>query len=349
MEHSRYAYLDGIRGIAAILVLTRHTEAFWNFSFYRSYLAVDLFFILSGFVIANAYDKKLNSNEISIKKFVFTRIIRIYPVYFLSTIICSLILLKITLSGSTTNYSSISNTLFIIAFSFFIIPSIAQNSTALFPINGPYWSLFYELIANFLYATIRKKLNTKILVIGIVLFLVSLCIGAAINRNLNIGFTWGTVSIVLGFSRAMFGILLGLLLHRHINFLSNFVQNKTLPVISILSILIVLTSQSAGQYDPIIDIFTVTAIFPLCIIMASQEASKKTKNISLTLGSASYPIYVLHEPTGEFFSYLMKNLIVKYAPYSGILLVCFLIAISLLVEKYYDIPIRKWAHKKIFK
>jgi peptidoglycan/LPS O-acetylase OafA/YrhL len=84
---NRYEYLDGIRTLAALFVVVRHTGEFFNFTFYRSYLAVDLFFILSGFVIASAYEKKLLNNTLSFNQFLSIRAIRLYPVYFASLLL----------------------------------------------------------------------------------------------------------------------------------------------------------------------------------------------------------------------------------------------------------------------
>ena len=79
MTQRRFSYLDGLRGMAAIFILTRHTGQFWGYSFYRSYLAVDIFFVLSGFVIAYAYDNKMKSGQMSIKQFFLIRIKADYP------------------------------------------------------------------------------------------------------------------------------------------------------------------------------------------------------------------------------------------------------------------------------
>lgn len=65
-DRKNYPFLDGIRGMAATFVLLRHTGEFWNgMRFYHSYLAVDLFFVLSGFVIAHAYERKLQTGAMS--------------------------------------------------------------------------------------------------------------------------------------------------------------------------------------------------------------------------------------------------------------------------------------------
>ena len=71
----RFVFLDGLRDIAAIFVFVSHSWAMWGFAFTRSYLAVDLFFVMSGFVIAQAYDDKLLSGALNAFQFVRIRII----------------------------------------------------------------------------------------------------------------------------------------------------------------------------------------------------------------------------------------------------------------------------------
>ena len=77
----RYATLDGLRGVAAVLVLCYHTHVFPGSAAIapHGYLAVDFFFMLSGFVIASAYQEKLKA-VFTVPDFVMQRVIRLYPV-----------------------------------------------------------------------------------------------------------------------------------------------------------------------------------------------------------------------------------------------------------------------------
>lgn len=83
-----YPVLEGLRGAAAILVLFRHIPTYAPpINFQMSYLAVDLFFVLSGFVIANSYEQKLTSEKMSFKEFAVLRVIRIFPLYIIGSLI----------------------------------------------------------------------------------------------------------------------------------------------------------------------------------------------------------------------------------------------------------------------
>jgi len=188
-EGSRFAFLDGMRGIAALFILTRHTHAYWTFSFHRSYLAVDLFFILSGFVIAHAYDSKISTKRISVAGFTLSRIIRLYPIYFLSVIIAAAAMLSQATFFGVRPAASISNIALMILFTFAFLPShFLPADSHMFPLNYPYWSLFFELVANAIYVTIHRYLSAAVLSIIIALSLAYTFRSAIKHGNLDTGY-----------------------------------------------------------------------------------------------------------------------------------------------------------------
>src|SRR6218665_3646823 len=81
---TRYSSLDGLRGIAALAVALFHLPI--AMSLYASplireaYVAVDFFFVLSGFVIAHAYTTRLNSAD-AVRDFVIRRVGRLWPLH----------------------------------------------------------------------------------------------------------------------------------------------------------------------------------------------------------------------------------------------------------------------------
>ncbi len=91
--HSRVVTLDGIRGVAAIAVFTLHYGVFfWPVTRQQSFLAVDLFFILSGYVLSKAYSRRLQSGML-LASFVYLRVVRVYPLYLLGVAISVAVLL----------------------------------------------------------------------------------------------------------------------------------------------------------------------------------------------------------------------------------------------------------------
>ncbi len=345
-RHNRYAFLDGLRGMAAIFVLTLHTQGFWRLHFFRGYLAVDLFFILSGFVIAYAYDEKLRSGKISAPKFFLIRLIRLYPVYLLSLLLCSSILIE-TIWKHKLSVGYV-ETLNMIALAALFLPSQVAGSSFLFSINPPYWSLFFELVSNALYAITRPLLSDFVLASIVLIFGIYLVVVSFVHGNLSVGYEWGSWSLIAGFSRSVFGIFFGLLLFRHRLFLSTVLRRTKFisPWLAFYIIAAILASPSVEHFDEIIDVLSVTILFPISILVASQGETSRFQSLLLILGKASYPIYVLHVPVSDFFYYVLKDRVEAYAPVFGIALVAFLIVLSVLIEKWYDIPLRGWLSNK---
>ena len=140
---AHFTTLDGIRGFAAILIVVFHAHLYFGVRpFPQSYLAVDIFFLLSGAVVANAYQERLLSG-MTLSKFAKIRAIRFYPLYTLGSLIGAAVLL---LSGERVESGILITSLS----AFLLIP--AFTSQTLFAFNGPAWTLALELWGNIFYA-----------------------------------------------------------------------------------------------------------------------------------------------------------------------------------------------------
>jgi peptidoglycan/LPS O-acetylase OafA/YrhL len=357
MNHNRYAFLDGIRGMAAIFVLTRHTNNYWHFSLYRSYLAVDLFFILSGFVIAYAYDEKIKTGAITFQRFVLIRLIRLYPVFLLSLLISAILLIGNLAIKHQVTFPNLSQALSIIAITAIFLPSHMEgsyslfpgNDHSLFPINDPYWSLFYELLSNFIYAAIRSLLNNVLLTTIVLLFGISVTVVSRRHGNLDVGYLWNHGSLIAGFCRSIFGVFLGLFIYRHQAKFGQYFSKPNAAWAAFAVVAIILASPSSERFDWVIDAFSVAIIFPIAVLCASQGKSSRLQGLLLMLGSVSYPIYVLHAPVGEIVALLFRNIVESFAPFSGVIFVLILTTLSVWIERYYDIPLRKLLSNYVFK
>jgi peptidoglycan/LPS O-acetylase OafA/YrhL len=333
-----------MRGVAALFVVIRHTADFWHLGFFRSYLAVDMFFILSGFVIAFAYDKKIKGGIISFKQFVLIRMIRLYPVFLLSLILSAVWMID----ADYTSGESLSAILKLIVLTSLFIPSMYGDADNLFMLNIPYWSLLYELVANFAYALVRPVLSPRVLMLVVAVFGVFIAGIAFRHGNLNMGFGWGATSVIAGVCRAIFGVFFGLLLHRSQASMAGKLS-KVPPWVAFAVMTLVLASPSAGYLDPVVDVMSVALLFPMAVLVASCGVPGRAQGVMLALGSASYPIYVLHKPIADLLTPRLGGLTTSFAPASGVLLLMALFAFSVWVEKIYDIPIRRWLSGMAFR
>ena len=169
----RYEILDGLRGVAALIVVIYHLcETYANdgaagvFLPNHGYLAVDFFFVLSGFVIGYAYDDRWD--RMSLWSFFKRRLIRLHPMVIMGTLIGA----ALFYFGESNAFPLIENTtwntlLFITLLGCLMIPTPPSwdirgwgetNS-----LNGPTWSLLWEYLANILYALIIRRFSRLIL------------------------------------------------------------------------------------------------------------------------------------------------------------------------------------------
>ena len=342
MSISKFVGLDGMRGIAAIFIFIRHTGEYWgSFEFFHSYLAVDIFFILSGFVIAHAYENRFEEKSMATSKFIVIRLIRLYPMYFLGALLgIALIIIKSS-HGIKTFGVEQDFLIPVVLFSLLFLPANVQSGQPLFPLNGASWSLFYELVVNCVYAVIRKFLGLGTLLIilivtGSILAYCSYKVG-----NLDIGVMGGSKSIFAATIRAHFGIFFGLFLHKI--YLKGYRTPKILDM-QLLPILImsaIFTVPHLGIYNWLFDIITVAFILPYCILwIATTESNQRLIKPYLFVGMISYPLYILHGPLKEFGDLFFRDVIVAAQPLSGIAFLVAILAGCWIVVRYLDEPIR---------
>lgn len=154
--HQRYQVLDGLRGLAALAIVIWHVPNWFPYlRLPTAHIAVDLFFVISGFVIAASYESRLRTG-LSVSSFMLIRVIRLYPFYLFGTLISI-----ISLVLSFFSHGTISE--FHLAFwkaapfSAFMLPSPSFGIIGnLYPLNIPAWSLHFEIIINIIWAFTNK-------------------------------------------------------------------------------------------------------------------------------------------------------------------------------------------------
>lgn len=360
-----YEILDGLRGVAAILVVFfhvlevfsqgDHTKQFIN----HGYLAVDFFFMLSGFVISYAYDNAWE--KMSLKDFFIRRLIRLQPMIIIGSIIGALLFYFQHSEGM--GWGNISSTpiwklILVMLIGMTIIPvgkSLdIRGWGEMHPLNGPSWSLFFEYIANIVYAIFLKKIS-KIFLIILVIIAAFITIHFTFtnpNGDLIGGWSIDATQLRIGFTRISFPFLSGILLARISKL--KFIKNAFL-ITSLLLIVVLAMPRFGGHTElwknGLYECFSLMIMFPLIIwIGASGKIENEKVNfVCKFLGDISYPIYITHYPIVYVYMAWITN--GKYAleniwPIS-LLTVITSILVAYLSMKFYDIPIRKWLSKKL--
>ena len=363
-----YAILDGLRGVAALMVVIYHIFEGYAFagggiieSLNHGYLAVDFFFILSGFVVGYAYDDRLGKS-MNTKDFLKRRLIRLHPMVIMGAVLGAV---TFFIQGSTqwdgteisislVMLSMLCDMLFILA-----IPGGCyeiRGNGEMFPLHGPSWSLFFEYIGNILYALFVRRLSTKLLTA----IVVSLGIGytafavfdASGYGNMGVGWTLDSINFLGGMLRMLFPFSMGLLLSG--NFKPFKVKGSFWLASSILIIIFAIPyipSDGNICYNGILEAVCVTLIFPILVRLGASGSTADHKSTAICnfLGRISYPLYMIHYPIMYlFYAWLIENKAPAFAKTwqaaLGVYVTCIILA--LLCMKLYDEPVREYLAKK---
>ena len=277
--------LDGLRGIAAISVVLFHLSHIVGFgAFGHGFLAVDFFFLLSGFVIALAYEDKLKSGSLTPKSFALVRLKRLYPMLFVGFVLGSAaVFLGANPLASPGPWMLLQ---------FALVPLFGA---VLYPLNDPIWSILHEMIVNLFHAATAKKLLLKYAV-GIVVLTGVLFLGAMAAKP-DLGANWGWKlggNFAGGVIRTFFDYFLGVTLFR----LSRPITKALMPVPFFLpAALLGLVLVVPLQHFPIVDILAVFLVFPAILVLSlNAKAPALMIPFYRWLGGVSYPVYAVHTP-----------------------------------------------------
>lgn len=362
-----YDLLDGLRGVAALMVIWYHIFEGYAFaggtmieSINHGYLAVDFFFILSGFVIGYAYDDRWGKS-LTMKDFFKRRLIRLHPMVIMGAVLGAV---TFCIQGSVqwdgTHIATSMIMLSLLCTMFFIpaMPGVGyevRGNGEMFPLNGPCWSLFFEYIGNILYALFIRHLSTKALTVLVALLGVGLAYFAIFDvsgyGNLGVGWTLDGVNFLGGLLRMLFPFSMGMLLSR--NFKPIKVKGAFWICTAILIALFVVPYLEGA--DPICtngvyEAFCIIIVFPILVLLGASGTTtdKKSTKICKFLGDISYPLYVTHYPIMYlFYAWLIEKQLFTFGQTWQIALCVY--ALSILVAylclKLYDEPVRKYLAK----
>ena len=367
-----YEILDGLRGVAALLVVFYHIFEGLSFAaggtvittINHGYLAVDFFFILSGFVIGYAYDDRWG-RSLTLGNFFKRRLIRLHPMIVMGAVLG---VVFYVLQGSVMwDGTRVATSMVMLALlcALFFIPAAPgscydiRDNAEMFPLNGPSWSLFFEYIGNLLYALFIHRLGNKALTALVVLtgaglawFMLFDVVGYGM---IGVGWTLDGLNFFGGLLRMLFPFSLGMLLAR------KFQPVKVRGAFWICSaVLLVLFCVPYIEGQPVVSLnglyesVCIFLIFPALVWLGAsgKTTDRRSTQICKFSGDISFPLYAVHYPVMYlFYSWLIENKYYTFGEIWPMALVVYVgsVLLAYAALKLYDEPVRKWLTKRFLK
>jgi peptidoglycan/LPS O-acetylase OafA/YrhL len=326
--------LDGLRGVAAMFVAMRHTVFFHGVSGYGGFMAVDLFFVLSGFVIAHAYQERLAAG-LTVERFLALRYLRLWPVY-LAGVLLSLLAASLQIRPPTDALTPM-QIVQSVPLALAMLPG-PFLTTSVYPVEGVAWSLALELIANLAYGLWWRQLRRPwVLAATLAVSAVALIVSTLCYGLMDVGYHWENA--LGGLPRVAVSFFAGVAICRLME--TKPWRLRVWPWAPLLMLPLLFWVKLDPIVYPLICVFV---FFPLLIFAAaSSEPGPRSARVFAWLGLTSYPLYALHVPVGQLVARVLPAPLLQ--TYWGILFgVPYMLALLVLcgvLERYYDRPVRR--------
>jgi len=340
--------LDGGRGVAAVIVMLTH--GFWTIGLVPTgALAVDYFFILSGLVLAYAYEPRFLASKITIGRFFRLRLIRLYPMIALGMTAAGLLYFASQWLWSGDDHfkrivaAVIAGLLLIPLPRGFLAPTMDWMS----PLNLPMWSLFFEAISNLLYAPLVRYITLPRLFSVVAISGTALALALWHHRYSSFGIT--RLEIPDGLVRLIYAFTVGLIIFRLFNSELK-VSTAWLPLLTVA--FIGLCSIQTGWTSDTFRVWWILSaliIMPVMVyLMAHMHPGQWIADKCAYLGRLSYPLYLIHYPVISFFNKMIIHLRVHGVQL--VLMVCLQMAaavVSAIISlHFFDEPVRNWLSRR---
>lgn len=296
----RYHALDGLRGVAAIAVMAYHYTQFGTVRLMAgAEAAVDLFFMLSGFVLMHSYAGPI-AGGMRFATFLSARLRRLGPLY-LAGLLLGLLAAVLPLAGPAAAPFDRDRVVTAFALNLVLLPYLGSGDWQfdgqripgpIFPLNDPSWSLFFEIAVNGLFfavlAGLRGRALERPLAALVAVAMAAFFVMLARTWQFNAG--WGDANFLHGFPRVIAEFFLGALIWQH---------HRRLPALwpgfaVAAALVLLLTFIKPGDKFRFVTLFV---ICPTVILLTSRLALVGTAARACAwLGELSYPLYITHFP-----------------------------------------------------
>lgn len=344
--------IQGLRALAVISVILFHTKI--NL-FNGGYIGVDIFFVISGYLITKIIFYDIKQNTFSLFSFYHRRARRILPALIITILLVLIFSFFFTLDSG---FKFIGNSVIASLF-FFSNILFWSKSIDYYGLDGEFnplvhtWSLALEeqfyLFFPLLFIFFNKKYLTKIIFCIIILSLLFAQFGGNLNfkypyyeKNLyfwNPSYYGTFFSPVGRIWELLFGGLILLINEKY-----NIKKNSFVALISFLIIILSIILLNNNSQIPSILLIPPVVATGLLILFNDNNNNKTilnkllTSNIFKFIGDISYSLYLIHLPIFVFYRYIAFD---NYNLYGIIVCIILSILISFLIWKYIEQPFRK--------
>lgn len=361
-----YEILDGLRDVVAAMVVAFHLlEAHsggnhLNQIINHGYLAVDFFFMLSGFVIGYAYDDRWN--RMSMGTFFKRRLIRLQPMVVTGSIVgAALFWFQKAPCYPAMEGVSVGALLLVMLLGCTLLPLPLKwdirGWMEMHPLNGPAWSLYYEYIGNILYALFIRKFSKTALTVFVAIaacFTVHRCLTAPAGDIVG-GWALNWEQQYVGLVRLMYPFFGGLLLSRFGWLIRT--RKHAFWWCSLMIIVVLSVPRIGGEdgywMNGLYEAFCIICIFPVIVSMGAggRITGRRSAAVCKFLGDISYPVYITHYPLVYIYTAWVCNHQATLAEGLPYMLLTFVGAFALAYAclKFYDLPVRKWLTEHFLK
>lgn len=343
----RFVALDGLRGFAALLVALMHGEAVLGVrALDHAYLMVDLFFQMSGFVLAAGYGDRLAQGERG-RWFAQVRAVRLYPLALAGLLLGLGVNAVLALRGSAAAQGQPA---LMFALAAVFLPWLGGGLVV--PLNGPVWSLQIEFWTNAIYGFVARWLTDRRLAVIVGLSALALAFVARANGMVDGGFAnndptrnagpWG---FLVGWARIGLSFPLGILLHRLWRRRERPLPISPISALIFVPLVLIGVSLCPPLPWPALDLAIVCLVFPgLLLLAAGANLSGAVGRVSGVLGRMSYGLYTIHAPILLLALALTPHsapLGIRIAVFASAMTLCIVTALA--AERWLDAPARRWA------
>jgi peptidoglycan/LPS O-acetylase OafA/YrhL len=364
-----FEILDGLRGVAAMMVVIFHICETWNGGDHarqiinHGYLAVDFFFMLSGFVIAYAYDDRWHSRSgrpgMTIWDFFKRRLIRLQPMVIMGTLLGALLFYQ---SASPRIFPLVAATplwrLILVALIGCTVIPIPMSMDIrgwqeMQPLAGTAWSLFFEYIANIAYALgLRKASNRVLLALAAVsAALLTLYLVTTPRGDITGGWSVNALELKVGFVRLCYPFLAGMLLqrmHKRIHIRNAFLWCSLLLIVTLA--LPRFGMNATGWRNGLYEAMIIILVYPIIVAMGAGEqiSGRTATRLCRFSGAISYPLYITHYSLIYIYTAWVADgkLTPVQGAWWGAAVFVTAIAIAYACLKLYDEPLRRWLNRR---